>query len=103
MKPSVVDLRIEELVLRGFERVNGPYVAIVVQRELTRLVAEGGVPPAWRRGTSVAQVEGAAVELDPGAPADTLGVRIARSIYLGLGGGTAPDGRPAADPGQGGA
>ncbi|MGD2069859.1 MAG: hypothetical protein PVI57_14405 [Gemmatimonadota bacterium] len=76
-----VELRIEALVLRGFGDVNPAWVAIVVQRELTRLLAEEGVPPSWGLGTVPARVARAALEVEAGVSADALGTRIARSLH----------------------
>ena len=78
MKPRVVRVRIEELVLEDVAPGDRYRVADAVQRELGRLLADRGVPPLLGSRPSV----------DAGSfpigGRRALGVQVARAIYEGL-------------------
>ena len=83
MSRPVVHLHIEALVLEGFSPGalgSGARVADGVERELRRLIAES-VPRGWERGASLDRVRGPAVALAPAAAPESVGEKIAASIY----------------------
>ena len=83
--PTEVVLRIDELVLEGFVARDSWRIAASLQAELTRLLAERGLPPAVLGAGIVATV--ATDDFSPG-PTDrpeAIGTRIARAVYAGLG------------------
>lgn len=84
-----VDLRIEQLVLHGFEGAHGPRLGAVVEQELARLIAERGVPAAWHRqeDVTVDAAAGATRPIPAGAGPADLGAGIARAVYDSLAGG----------------
>jgi len=82
---SAVNFHIDRLVLHGFSAVDRHRIGAAMQAELTRLFAEQGVPPSLKRGGAIDQLDGGAFELAPNLPPRVVGVRIARSIYQGLG------------------
>jgi hypothetical protein len=86
VKPARVELRIGRLVLHGFPPAARKPIGRAVERELARLLAEQGAPPALGRGGggAVPGVDGGAFELLPGERPDAAGVRIARAIYGAL-------------------
>jgi hypothetical protein len=78
-----LDLHIGELVLHGTDGMSAgdrERIAADLERELTRLVAEHGVPPALAAGGSV-HLESAALALPAGSPAEELGAAIARQAH----------------------
>ena len=79
-----LDLRIEEMVLDGLAGVDRAEIGLVVQRELTRLFAEEGVPPWLARGGEVAGLDGGEFSVEPGMGTLAIGAQIARAIYGGL-------------------
>ncbi len=75
-------LHIEELVLDGFDPLDRPALAEAVRSELTRLVAEGGLPTSL--GAAAPSLDAGAFTAAPDAGAHTLGTDVARAIYGGM-------------------
>ena len=61
MKPKNIELNIEELVLHGFSPGDRYGIGEAVERELTRLLADRGVPESLAQGGEVASVDGGAI------------------------------------------
>ena len=85
MRPGKIELRIEELVLHGFEPGDRHRVGEAVERELGRLFAERGAPPSLTRSEEVPRVDGGSFELTPGSGAGMIGTQVAQTVYRGLG------------------
>ncbi|HEX5503432.1 MAG TPA: hypothetical protein VFW96_12475 [Thermomicrobiales bacterium] len=79
-----VELRIEELVLHGFAPGDRAPLGAAVERELARLFAERGVPPALLGGGEIARLDAGSFTAERGVEA--TGARVARAVYGGLGG-----------------
>ena len=79
-----IDLQIDELVVEGVSTADRHTISEAVERELTRLFAEQGVPPAITYRSEIAEVDGGGLEPDPTSNADAIGARVARAIYGGL-------------------
>ena len=84
MKPANLELRIEELVLRGFEPDDRYRIGDTVERELARLLADQGPPPTLAQGREVACLDGGAFEVKPGSKVEGIGVQVAQAVYGGL-------------------
>jgi hypothetical protein len=80
-----VELHVEELVLRGFAPGDRSRIGRALERELARLFAERGAPPALSQGREVARLDGGAFEVAPGDGAEVIGAGVARAVYGGLG------------------
>ncbi len=80
-----VDLQIDELILDGFSLADRHTIGEAVERELTQLFTEQGVPPTITYPSETAEVDGSLLETDPVSNADAIGARVARAIYGGLG------------------
>lgn len=80
-----VELRIDELVLRGYAPGTRWRVGAAVEAELRRLLAEGGLPPALAGGGRVERLDGGACRAAPGATPEAAGAQIARAIYTRMG------------------
>ncbi len=93
---SVVELTIERLVLPVLSLSDQRAVASAVERELSRLVAERGLPPGMGAGDQSISVAPPVVRVPAGLRPDAIGARVAEAIYAGMAGG-----EPAAA-GQGG-
>ena len=95
----VLDLRIEELVLHGFERVDRHQVVSAIERELARLLREPAAHDRLRRrGASdgpadADRLDGGAFIVPHDATAQVVGVQVAQAIWRGM----APGGAAAAD------
>jgi hypothetical protein len=98
-----LDLRIEELVLHGFERIDRHQVASAIEHELARLLREPAAHEALRRHGAT-DGRGEADRMDAGAfilPHDAsalaVGVQVAHAIWRGM----APSGAPGGDAARG--
>lgn len=80
-----VELHIEELVLHGFASNDRYRIGDALERELTRLVTEQGVPPVISQGVEVARLNAGAFQVKTGSNPETTGVQLAQAIYRGLG------------------
>jgi hypothetical protein len=81
---SDIEVYIEELVLHGFAPGERYAIGEMVQRELTRLFAERGMPPSLSQGAEIARLNGGAFDVRPGAKPQTVGAQVARAVYRGL-------------------
>ena len=79
-----VELHIEELVLHGFAPGDRYRIGDAVERELSRLFAEQGTPPALARGGDIGRLDGGSFEAKPGSRAEATGTQVARAVYGGL-------------------
>jgi hypothetical protein len=85
-----LDLRIEELVLHGFERIDRHQVASAIEHELARLLREPAAhdPQHWRdaagRDLGAERVDGGAFIVPHDASAQTVGVQVAQAIWRGV-------------------
>ena len=82
---SVVELHIEQLVLHGFPPGERYGIAEAVERELTRLLAEQGVPAGLEQAGAVARLDGGSSAVIPDAQPEALGRQIAQAVYRGFG------------------
>jgi hypothetical protein len=76
-----VDLHIDQLILHGFDPADRDRMAKALERELVRLLAEQGVPPALVQRGQVGAIESGEFEVAPEADADAIGTQVARKIY----------------------
>lgn len=79
-----IELRIEELVLHGFGPGDRYSIGDAVERELSHLFAEEGVPPLLLHGGNVPHLDVGALKVSPGTKADAVGARVARALYKGM-------------------
>ena len=83
MKPSRIELDIEELVLIGFDPRDRYAIAEAMQRELMARLASDGLSPAWSGADGARVLDAGSVALPArAAPAET-GAAIARGISSG--------------------
>jgi hypothetical protein len=82
--PRRIELHIGELTLHGFDHVDPNQLGSTVRHELSRLLAEQGIPSSLEDPASLTHLEGEAFHIDAGANSDIIGARIARAIYRGL-------------------
>ena len=84
MTPKNIELHIEELVLRGFSLGDRHRIGEAVEQELSRLLADRGVPQSLERGREIANMDGGAFEVAPDSRADVVGAQVAKAVYGGL-------------------
>jgi hypothetical protein len=82
-----VNLNIERLVLEGFQLRPGEHLLVraSAERELSRLLTQGGLAPEVLSGVSVPAVRAGDISVAGGADAGALGRQIARAVYGGIG------------------
>jgi hypothetical protein len=79
-----LELHIERLVLHGIDARDQESISLALQRELTRLFTEQGIPRSLAQGGAIAQLKVDPLTVVAGAKPDAIGVQIAQSIYSGL-------------------
>ena len=79
-----IELNIDELVLHGFAPGDRHRIGEAVERELTRLLTDRGVPQSLERGGEIASMDGGAFEVAPGSRAQVVGAQVAKAVYGGL-------------------
>jgi hypothetical protein len=84
VKPSDVELYIEELVLHGFAPGDRYRIAEAVEGELARLLVERGVPLPLAQKGELVQVDGGSFDVAPCSSAEAVGGQVARMLYGGL-------------------
>jgi hypothetical protein len=80
MNPDV-ELHVDELVLHGFAPRDRHAVGDALRAELTRLIAEGGVPAGMARADGAARLDGGSFRVSPGQRAADVGAAVARAVY----------------------
>jgi hypothetical protein len=84
VKASGVELHIEELVLHGFPPSSRHRIGDALVRELTRLLAEDGVPPALAEGGEGPGLDVESLQIAHDARPDAVGAQLARAVYGGF-------------------
>lgn len=84
MRPKNIELHIEELVLDGFEGNDRQGIGEAVERELSRLFTEQGVPPSLELGGGIEKLNGGEFKITSDSSAEVIGARAARAVYGGL-------------------
>ncbi len=84
MTPNNIELHIEELVLHGFPPKDRHLVGEAVQRELTRLLSERGIPSSLSKGGEIARLDGGSFSVKQGSKADAVGRQVAQAVYGGM-------------------
>ena len=80
-----VELRIGELVIDGVAITDHVALGAAVEVELSRLIAEGGVPASLAGGAALNTVDAGRITILRGGDASAVGVQIAQAVYRGLG------------------
>lgn len=79
-----IELHIEELVLHGFAPADRHRIGDAVQRELTRLLTEQGMPASLVQRGEMARLDGGAFEIARGSRSEAIGAQVAQAVYGGL-------------------
>jgi hypothetical protein len=82
MKPREIEVHIEELVLHGFTPGSRWDVAEALQSELHRLLAERGIPEAWRANPG--HMDAGPIQAGARTEPAATGKQAARAVYGGL-------------------
>jgi hypothetical protein len=82
-----VNLNIERLVLEGFSLRPGEHLLVraAAERELSRLLSEGGVSQQMLSGGAVPRLSTGNMRVAGDADAGAIGRQIAQAVYGGIG------------------
>ncbi len=80
---TTIDLRIEELVLHGFDPHQRQRISAAVETELGRLLGGPHAAEAIGGARSLARLDGGRIA-SPDASPESTGAAIARAVYVGL-------------------
>jgi predicted amidohydrolase len=83
-RASSIELRIEELVLHGFEPRDRYRIGEAVERELARLFAERGAASSLGHGREAATLDAGEVAIAQGMTPEAIGAQVARAVYGGM-------------------
>lgn len=79
-----VELHIDELVLEGFFAEDRYRIGEALEKELTRLFEERGVPGSLTSESEMDTIKGGSFQVAPGARAERVGSQVAGAVYGGL-------------------
>lgn len=82
--PRSIKIHIEELVLHGFAPNDRYRIGDAVDRELARLLAEGGIQGLPIDSAAIERLDGGAFTVAPGSVGQSMGLQIAQTLYHGL-------------------
>ena len=84
LKPRAIEVRIGELVLEGASPADRLRIGAALERELARLVGEGGLGPTLLAGGGQPSLDAGSFTRAPQATPAAVGGDVARSVYAGL-------------------
>lgn len=79
-----IELRIDELILHGFEPGDRHRIGEAVQNELGRLLRGQGTPLAAENRGRIDVIKGGAFTVTPGGGPESTGMQIARAVHDGI-------------------
>lgn len=84
MRDHNIELHIEELVLNGFPSIDKDHFGEAVQRELSRLFSERGMPPLLSQSGALAQLDVSNITLKPNSTGGEIAAGVAQTLYGGF-------------------
>jgi hypothetical protein len=84
MANNNIELHIEKLALYGFSPHDRHRIGKAVERKLTRMLTEQGMPTSLSHGGELPHINGSTFNTATNTNAGTIGTQIAQSIYSGL-------------------
>ncbi|OPY54276.1 MAG: hypothetical protein A4E49_01095 [Methanosaeta sp. PtaU1.Bin112] len=83
MRPKV-EIHIDELVLEGFLPEDRFRIGESLEKELSRLFQERGVPESLTAETQIDAIKSGSFEVAAGARAERIGRQVAGAVYGGM-------------------
>jgi len=81
MTPASVELHVDTLVLEGMSDQDALRVRHAMQRELTRLCTEQGMPAGWARSADCPRIDAISLDAQSSANPVQIGKHIAKAIH----------------------
>lgn len=79
-----IDLHIDKLVLHGFSPHDRHRIGGAVERQLTRILSEQGIPSSLPHGREHSHLDGGKFNAVPNAKAEVIGSQVAQSVYKSM-------------------
>lgn len=74
-----IELRIERLILEGVPAYQRHEIAVALERALSQLLAEKGLPGDW--DSTTLRLDPSLVEISPGVKPEAIAAQVAQSLY----------------------
>lgn len=84
MKPRVINLHIDKIVLEGIGQLNRGQLALSLQKELHRLISSQGLDGSLNQSTSINHINPRPISIGSRVREKQLGNQIAQSVYRGM-------------------
>ncbi len=81
---SNIELNINKLVLHGFSPHDRHRIGAAVERQLTQMLTEQGIPSSLSHGGEHSHLDGGTFNIAPNAKAGTIGSQVAQSVYKNM-------------------
>ncbi len=79
-----INLHIDQLTLHGFDRIDRNQVGSAVQRELSRLIREQGLPSSLSQTQTIANINAGEFKTGQSSGANSVGTQVAQKIFRGM-------------------
>jgi hypothetical protein len=83
-RSTTVELHIDELVLHGFAAKDRHLIAAALERELSRLIAQGDLAHLPAASVQLDRLDAGSFHLDPAARPSYIGQTVAQRVYRQL-------------------
>jgi hypothetical protein len=79
-----IEVHIEELVLHGFAPSDRNIIGSGMERKLSRLFTEEGLPPSLGRTQAIVYLDSGSFKEAPELGGEAVGVEVAKAVYKAL-------------------
>ncbi|GAX60148.1 outer membrane protein/protective antigen OMA87 [Candidatus Scalindua japonica] len=79
-----IELHIDKLVLHGFSPHDRYRIGEAVERQLTQMLTEQGMPASLSHGGKYSHLYGGSFNIVQGSKAETIGSQVAQSVYKNM-------------------
>ncbi len=80
----MLNLHIDQLTLHGFDRIDRHQLGSAVQRELSRLIREQGLPSSMNQTHTIGSLNAGEFKTGQSTGANNIGTQVAQKIYRGM-------------------
>lgn len=80
----MINIHIDNLVIHGFDRIERDQVGSAVQKELSRLISEQGLPSALKKSQTIGNLNAGEFRTGKSSSPRNVGIQVAQKIYRGM-------------------
>jgi len=80
----MITLHIDQLTLHGFDRIDRHQLGAAVQRELSRLIRDQGLPSSLNQTQTIGNINAGEFKTGQSTGANSVGTQVAQKIYRGM-------------------